>query len=180
MYGGRLALRRAVASLAAIVVLVVVAGCASEPSGLTLVKTKSPVQLLRNEAWYRLPDVMLKGDAETTDVSVACDADPDGLLRSWKSSTTALINNSFAPRTDGVADALALTFEDQGWTDERTSGDSTSTILLSKPGSVATISIEAIEKTPEHRASIRITTAGPCVETGGANSDEVRQLEGRE
>ncbi len=173
-------IRRLWRATALLLVVVVLAGCTSEPTQLTLVKTKSPVQLLRNEAWYRLPDVMIKGDAETIDVSVACDDDPAGHLRSWSSSTTALINNSFAPRTDGVADALALTFEDQGWSLDRSVGEGTSTLVLSRPASVATISIEAVEKTPERRASIRITAAGPCVQTNGAESDEVKQLEGRE
>jgi hypothetical protein len=50
--------------------------------------------------------------------------------------------------------------------------------VLSRPIAVAVIEIEALQKTDEHRASIRITTSGPCVATAGADSDEVRQLEG--
>ena len=52
--------------------LLVVTSCATEPGALT--QTKASVQLLRNEARYRLPELMIKTDSETSDVSVACDA----------------------------------------------------------------------------------------------------------
>lgn len=159
--------------------LLLLAGCSSpaiEP--LTLVQSKSPVQLLRNEAWYRLPEVMVKGDSETTDESVACDsADPEGLMRSWHSSTIALVNNSFAPRVIGVGDDLAQSFVAQGWEADRTETETSVVTVLTRPVSVATIEIEAVPKTSEHRASVRISATGPCVATAGADSDEVRSLE---
>jgi hypothetical protein len=152
--------------------------CASGPQPLTLVETKSTVQLLRNEAWYRLPELMVKGDSDTTDVSVACAEDTSGRLRYWSSSTIALLNNSFAPRAIGVADELAESFAQQGWTAKRSEADTSVRTVLTSPKSVAVIEIAADTKTSHHRASVRITTRGPCVETAGAGSDEVRALEG--
>ena len=160
----------------ALTILLCLAGCSSAPEPLTLVQTKSPVQLLRNEAWFRLPDVMIKEDSETTDISEACEA--DGALRLWRSSTVALVTNSQAPRVVTAGDNLAATFVEQGWSAQRSEEDSAVLTVLTRPVSVAMIEIEAVEKTEDHRASIRITASGPCVATGGADSDEVRDLEG--
>jgi hypothetical protein len=163
---------RALALLFLVLLLPGLAGCATADTGeLRLVDTKGSVQLLRNEAWLRLPTLMVKGDEETNDASVACDA--SGASRSWSASTTALINNSFAPRVEGVATTLVESFVEQGWT------ATGSPVVLSKEGSLATIEVDTTEKTPEHRASITITTTGPCVATDGPDSDEVRTLEGR-
>jgi hypothetical protein len=161
----------------AVLLLAMLGGCTAEPHGLTLVETKSPVQLLRNDAWYRLPSVMVKEDSETSDSSAACDDDPDGKMRLWQSSTIALVNNSQAPRVVLAGDNLAATFVEQGWVAERSDSEIAVLTVLTKPSSVARIEIEAVAKTEEHRASIRITASGPCVLTAGANSDEVRDLE---
>ena len=142
-----------------------------------MVDTKGPVQLLRNEAWFRLPALMVKGDSETTDVSVACDGADSSRLRYWTSSTIALLNNSFAPRSISLADELVASFEEQGWEPVREGNETSVLTRLTKLGSFATIEIEARVKTSEHRASVRITTTGPCVETDGAGSAEVRLLE---
>ncbi len=162
--------------LAVAVITLALAGCSSEPDALTLVETKSPVQLLRNEAWYRLPDVMIKEDSETSDTSEACD--DDGALRLWRSSTIALLTNSQAPRAVTAGDNLSATFVEQGWEAQRSEEEGAVLTVLTKKSSVATIEIEAVLKTEEHRASIRITASGPCVMTAGADSDEVRTLEG--
>lgn len=158
-------------------VLLTVTGCAASSQSPRLVETKSVVQLLRNEAWYRLPEVMIKGDAETTDTSKGCVDDLDGRLRSWESSTVALVNNSFAPRAIGVADTLAATFVNQGWSSTRTETPEAVTTVLERPSMLAYITIEARAKTPEHRATVRITVTGPCVLTEGPDSPEVTMLE---
>ena len=161
----------------ALLALALLAGCSSGPQPLTLVETKSPVQLLRNDAWYRLPEVMVKQDSETTDRSEACDDDPQGLLRAWHSSTIALVTNSQAPRVVTAGDELAATFVEQGWVAERSEEQTAVLTVLTRPSSVAVIEIEAVPKTEQHRASIRITASGPCGATAGADSDEVRDLE---
>ena len=154
-----------------------VAACSTSPQQIRLVDTKGPVQLLRNEAWFRLPALMVKGDSDTTDVSVACKGAESGRLRYWTSSTIALLNNSFAPRAVVLADDLATSFEQQGWAVERDEAGVATVTTLTRPESFAVIEIEARTKTTEHRASVRITTSGPCVETDGADSAEVRLLE---
>lgn len=160
-----------------VLVLALLTGCSTDDGRLRLIETKSPVQLLRNEAWFRLPDVMIKGDSETSDVSLPCD--DSGRERSWRSGTTALINNSFAPRTAGVAQTLVDSFSKQGWDASSVVGTESTEYTLDKLGSIAVISVVATEKTSEHRASIAIAITGPCVSTDGADSDEVRLLEGR-
>ena len=162
----------------AVLALALLAGCSSAPEPLTLARTKSPVQLLRNDAWYRLPEVMVKEDSDTTDASEACDDDPSGRMRSWHSSTIALVNNSQAPRVVLAGDNLAASYVEQGWAAERSDEGNAVLTVLTRTSSVAVIEIEAVEKTDDHRASIRITASGPCVETAGADSDEVRELEG--
>jgi hypothetical protein len=160
-----------------VLLIAALAGCAQSSQAPRLVETKAVVQLLRNEAWYRLPEVMIKGDSETEDVSKGCVGDPEGRIRNWQSSTIALINNSFAPRAVGVADTLATSFANQGWTLSRTESEGTVTTVLARVNVVAVITIEATAKTPEHRATVRITVTGPCVLTEGPDSDEVQLLE---
>lgn len=162
--------------LVPVLLVVALAGCSTEVRG-PLTDTKASVQLLRNEAWFRLPDVMVKGDSESTDASVPCD--DEGLQRSWLSGTTALINNSFAPRTAGVARELVASFTDQGWESSEVSGLGATEYTLKKEDSFAVISVVATEKGEGRRASIAISITGPCVPTAGADSDEVRMLEGR-
>lgn len=164
---------RALIVLPLLLVLALTACSTSDNGALRLVDTKSPVQLLRNEAWLRIPAVMVKDDQETTDDSLACDE--SGNSRSWRSSTTALINNSFAARVDSMATNLVDSFVEQGWV---AAGEG-ELRTLTKKGSFAAIEVQAIEKSPDHRASITITTTGPCVATDGEDSDEVRTLEGR-
>lgn len=165
------------ARIAVIAVLLLgLSACAQSAPSLSLLDTKSPVQLLRNEAWFRLPAVMVKGDSEVTDVSVACNDDPKGRLRYWTSSTVALVNNSFAPRVTGVADNLVASFVEQGWTATRTEESGAVLTALEKVDTVAKMEIESVEKTSEHRATVRISVTGPCVRTDGPDSDEVRML----
>ena len=165
-------------TLLPVLLVLVLAGCTTADTGeLRLVDTKSSVQLLRNEAWLRLPAVMVKGDEETDDASVACDE--SGASRSWRASTTALINNSFAPRTTTVAQELVDSFSEQGWTATVASGAGNTEYTLEKEGSPARMSVLAVEKTADHRATIAISISGPCVATDGADSAEVRVLEGR-
>ena len=157
--------------------LLVVASCATEPAAVTLMDTKASVQLLRNEARYRLPDLMIKTDSETSDVSVACDAELQGLLRYWQSSTIALMNNSFAPRAVSVADSLVASFTKQGWVAARTEEPGFVHTELTRAGSFAMMTIEAVLKSDDARAHVRITANGPCVRTEGRDSAEVELLE---
>jgi len=157
--------------------LLVVASCSTAPTVVTLMHTKASVQLLRNEARYRLPELMIKQDSETSDVSLACDADSQGLTRYWESSTIALFNNSFAARAVTVADNLVASFTDQGWVAARTEAPGLVHTELTKPGSFAVMEIDAVPKSDGVRAEVRITANGPCVQTEGRDSAEVKLLE---
>jgi len=178
--------RRASTAGAALVVVLALSACATaQPGSLatekladaTLVETKSTVQLIRNEAASRVPDIVVNDLAETSDMSAACrstDIDPDGFARHWLSSATIDLTNSQAARVATIATDLVASFADQGWTAE-VSDDAT---LLTQDVSLVELSITAVEKTATEHAHIAITSTGPCVLTAGPESDEVLKLEG--
>jgi hypothetical protein len=169
--------------------LLVVSGCAGTTSpgagevDATLAQTKSVAQLLRNEAASRLPHIVVKDVNETLDVSEACESvadDPEGLVRSWLSSTTILLTNSQAARITTVSDSLAESFVDQGWTQTHTDSDNQTLIALESETSLARIEFSVEPKVKGQEPAIRISATGPCVQTAGTNSDEVKKLEGRD
>jgi hypothetical protein len=149
---------------------------------VTLAQSKSYAQLLRNEASSRLPSIVLKEVSESTDSSVPCDDDPAGLARSWSSSTSILITNSTASRIQKVADDLAQTFVDQGWSSnpESESTEDLTITALTSDASLASIEITTASKAAGQAPSITITTTGVCAMTAGPESDEVKKLEGQD
>ena len=182
--------RSMAAAAAAALVLLTLAGCAGQSvspaaggSGITLAQSKSPVQLLRNEAASRLPSIIAKDVAETGDTSVAClpaDADPDGRSRAWHSSLTLLVTNSRAASIHAASDDLVASFVEQGWVAADGEGDaaaSTPSTVLTNTASPVTIAVQELPKSDDQKAAIRITTVGPCVATAGEGSDEVLALE---
>jgi len=193
MVGGDRRIRTLGAVAIAAAVLGVVAGCAgagagAEPgvaSDVTLAQSKSYAQLLRNEASSRLPPIVLKEVAGSSDSSVACEEasdDPDGLVRSWTSSTDILVTNSTAARVQKVADDLIASFVDQGWSADSGTGSTeelTVTELTSK-ASLASIEIATASKADGQAPGITITATGVCALTGGPDSDEVTKLEAQD
>lgn len=157
-------------------------GAGSGEVNATLTETKSVAQLLRNEAASRLPHIVVKAVNETVDVSEGCKSvgeDPDGRIRSWMSTTTILLTNSQSARIATVSATLAQSFVDQGWVESHTDSENQTLIALSSETSLAHIEFSVEPKAKGQEPAIRITTTGPCVETDGAESDEVRKLEGR-
>ncbi|WP_411698661.1 hypothetical protein [Conyzicola sp.] len=167
------------------------AGCAAQPgagagggadASLTLAQTKSPVQLLRNEAADRIDQFIVETVNETEDLSVACkteEVDPLGLERSWTSSVEVSLKAGSAWRATIVADDLIASFEEQGWIASRAAPSAVTYTGLKSDASAATIGITVTNEdlataTP---AKLQITTEGPCVTTAGAESDEVTKLE---
>jgi hypothetical protein len=151
---------------------------ATEPL-VTLAQSKSYAQLLRNEASSRLPAIVLKQVAESTDVSIACDDDPAGLLRSWTSTMKILVTNSTAARVQRVADDLAATFVAQGWKADL-GDESTDTLVVTRlhsATSLADVTITATLKAGDQVPSIQVTATGVCALTGGPESHEVTMLE---
>jgi len=171
-------------------------GCdtAESPNAQTLAVTKSPVQLLRNEAAGRIPPATIESVSNTEDVSKSCraeDQDPDGLMRSWHSTAQVLVEEASAWRIDAVADGIAQSFVDQGWTARPLGGSPTShVVLLSSETSPAEIQISANRPDPDasptstvatvEDVTIELSVHGPCVKTEGPESAAVKKLEGRE
>jgi len=178
--------RRARPVGAGLVLVFVLSACATTQSGslgaekladATLVETKSSVQVMRNEAASRVPDIVVNDVAETSDASAACrstDIDPDGFARHWQSSATIDLTNSQAARVETIATDLAASFVDQGWAIE----EADTAKLLTQKTSLVQMSIDSIAKTATEHAHIAITITGPCVLTAGPDSEEVLKLEG--
>ena len=172
------------------------AGCGSPASSVkgdypdvSPADTKSPAQLLRNEAAARLPAEVIDEIIESQDSSVAClseEEDPEGTVRSWHSTVDVLIlgEEEVAP----LVKALVASFEDQGWVG-RDLGGNASTIkkLLESEGSLTDIQVSgftpdanatsvSLEESVDQR-TIQVEVHGPCVRTAGASSDEVTSLQ---
>lgn len=181
---------RSMAVAAAALVVLTLAGCAGQSaspgagsSGITLAQSKSPVQLLRNEAASRLPSIIAKDVAETGDTSIAClsaEEDPEGISRAWHSSLTLLVTNSRAASIHVVTEDLVASFVEQGWVAAAGEADAAASValtVLTNGTSPVTIELQELPKAEGQKAAIRITTVGPCVDTDGTGSDEVTALE---
>ena len=164
-------------ALAAVLVLV---GC-SAPASATLAETKSPTQLLRNEASTRLDPAVIERITEQQDYSAACrEDDPEGLYRSWRSTLLVSVPEDSAVGVDQVIGALATSFAADGWTLSNTDGTRAEQITsLSRADSPVTLTFTATEDEDGdgYGATIFIEAAGACVLTDGPDSAEVRELE---
>ena len=151
-------------------------------SDLTLAQTKSPVQLLRNEAASRIDEFVVESVNETEDTSASCKteaADPLGLSRSWMSSVEVSLKEGSAWRLSIVADELVASFEKQGWIASRGAPSAVTYTGLKSETSAATIGLTVTTEdlAAGIPAKLQITSKGPCVDTDGAESDEVKRLE---
>jgi len=195
--------RKLVGALTSLLVLgsLALAGCATDASAavqgeypdITLAASKSPVQLLRNEAASRIPTGVIETVEETLDESVSCldeGDDPDGTIRSWHSTAIVTIGSDAAWRVESIVDKLIASYTDQDWT-ARSLGqtaDFRSSLLTSK---TAKAEIQVIGQRPDKdqvststeekvdQVTIEIQVHGPCVRTPGAESAEVLKLEGK-
>jgi hypothetical protein len=157
---------------------------------ITLTESKSPVQFLRNDAAGRIPPAVIDTVVDTVDASSACldeEKDPEGLIRSWHSSTVVTIARGSAWRVDSVIEKLIASFTDADWTAHSLGQSATlNRSLLKSSSSLAEIQIigqrpaeteeEAVDD--ETPVTIEIEVHGPCVRTAGATSTEVLKLEG--
>ena len=149
------------------------AACSSgTPPTASLADTKSPVQLLRNESILRLPSADI-GSVESTDESVGCDGDKS--VRRWNSAAIITLSDSAGQKPDAAITTLAASFEEDGWVvspgNEREDDEQA---VLTSGTSAAEIRLIAHAGTP---ATVTIEAAGPCVQTDGPDSEEVRKLE---
>lgn len=173
-------MRTATPATLALLAVLALSGCAATPTEVTsLAQTKSPVQLLRNEAANRIPQEAVASTLNTQDESTNCrtpETDPEGLLRSWRSIIRFELVYGDAVDADAIVDDLAESFVDQGW--DRGIYGTASIIELTRPGSETNIHISVKKANDENEegAEIQLTVAGPCVMTEGKDSGEVKSL----
>jgi hypothetical protein len=175
-------LARAVRALAATVALVVLAGCATTSTELTLQDVKSPLQLLRNQTASAVPAADIDHITHPSDSAIPCHddaADPEHKWLTWQSSV--LIYLTFDASSDMTAfrNELAAGFQDRGWT--QGVSDSLNQVRLQRKGSIAVIDLYTTGRVKSTRTGgqLRVDVTGPCVLTAGASSEEVRRLLGR-
>ena len=183
----------------AVVALALLSGCSTPQAqsvpgdypDVTLAETKSPAQLLRNEAANRLPAAVIDQIIESEDTSVACLSekdDPNGLIRSWHSTADVLIIDDGTASVKTLVEDLATSFVEQGWVSRSLGGNASVTSkLLESDTSLADIQVAGynvndtmastgLEQRVE-QTTVQIQVVGPCVRTAGADSDEVTGLE---
>jgi len=153
-------------------------GCSAASS--ELLATKSPTQLLRNEAANRLLTGTDDNVGAQDDYSAACKSDtddPEGLYRSWRSTLLAEVPDGTAIGVDQFVGALATSFSEDGWVfTEEHQGAVGKVTTMTRTDSIVTMTFTANEDAGEG-ASVYIEAIGPCVLTGGPDSDEVKNLE---
>ena len=165
----------------AVVAALALTGCAdtNATDTQTLADTKSPVQLLRNEAASRVQKSQVEELLNTQDESTNCrtpETDPEGLLRSWRSTSRIKLVYGPSIEVSAIVDNLAESFVQQGW--DRGIYGTASIIELTRDGSETNIhiSFKRADDETQSGAEVQIAVAGPCVMTGGKTSDEVVNL----
>jgi len=154
---------------------VLVTACAAGPSDeLSLLDTKSTIQLLRNETAGRVPSDILESAVNSEDTSKECDGgDP---YRHWWSSVILIISAERASEAPDIFAELVASYADDGW-EVDTAG--LREAVLSNEASIAKIDILMTEDGDGdgEGASVEVAVTGPCVMTDGEGSDEVTRLE---
>ena len=152
----------------------------SEYGDVTLGETKSIVQLMRNDVAGSIPSSVVVGTGDSTDLSVACfptSNDPDGLVRAWESSVHIDILETAAGGVWGVFDRVVTSYQNKGWKVENVElPDASQAVRLTSGSIIASIQLSIPE---DESPVIELVTTGPCAATGGADSEEVKHLEGR-
>jgi hypothetical protein len=151
---------------------------APSDSTQTLAETKSPTQLLRNQGASYFDDIT-EGDPVTSDKSQGCrtaEEDPDGLVRRWVSSIDLTLDATVTESIDDVPNRLLDPFGEKDWI---VAYEAAREIGLTSQKTASTIQITP-EAGPDGTMAgghVLIVALGPCVDTDGAESDEVKQLE---
>jgi hypothetical protein len=146
----------------------------------TLSETKSIVQLMRNDVAGGIPPSVVVGTRNSADLSVACfpvSNDPDGLVRAWQSTVHVDVLETAAGGVWGVFNRIVTSYQNKGWKVENLDlPDSSQAVALTSGSIVAEIQL-SIPK--DESPVIELVSTGPCAATAGAESDEVKRLEGR-
>jgi hypothetical protein len=178
---------------AAVVTSLLLGGCAqgsAPPEELTLLQTKLPAQLLRNDVASQIDPAVVASVGDAVDQSIAClteKEDPKGLQRSWQSIVTVLLVDASAKDVDSIIDGAAAVLTEQGWKLASLGGSAVIHTRYLSNDSSSTIELSAISDDEDaqyvdssqlENASIVVEVHGPCVATDGTDSDEVTSLEG--
>ena len=173
---------RPAATLAALFVTgLLLAGCAAPAaSGPTLTSTKPSAQLMRNEIAGRVPPAAVDKLGETKDSSVTCG--DKGMRRAWRSSIMIFVEPDSAWRLGTIVGDIVSSLQNDGWVPSVKEPSSTitqTTLKNTKTSAVVNlIATEAVDG-DGNGATFSIAADGPCVQTEGPDSDEVKKLEGR-
>jgi hypothetical protein len=160
--------------------LIALAGCATEHAAISLASTKPNVQLLRNDLANRIATPLVDGVADPVDTSIACEStsdDPTGRERAWQSGMVVVFKPEVQRDVHITVDVLVAAFRGNGWTVETTENPDVVTLTRGQPVTTVTISSASADQAAAMPARIGVTVVGPCVMTGGADSEEVTLLE---
>ncbi len=157
-------------------------GCTSTiATAETLAGTKSPVQLTRNTVASLIADEAIDIRETTTDESMSCTSDPAGRERAWFSGIRLILVADAAAKAQDIGAGMVVELESAGWSSTEELDEKSSTWNLAKPGLSVDLVVTAVGDPDGNGkgASILVESTGPCVITDGANSAEVRALEGQ-
>ena len=172
---------RATLVVLSIALAVTLSGCGEEASGERLVDTKGPTQILRNDAASRVDKSLLLSADRKTDLSEGCglaDKDPKGLMRYWHSGINLNLDTSSAESAQSEGAKLVASYVDEGWEATTQAGSGSTTTILENKASAQEIRVTVTDGAGGGLgAAITVDVYGPCVETAGPASDEVRNLE---
>lgn len=174
--------RTALIGLSTVALVLTLGACSAVPADsgptLSLANTKSTAQLNRNTISGKISAEITASVSGVTDASEACDNDPDGFMRRWRSTALTELTAEGSAKLDLIQQSIAGAFVSKGW--EQTSKDLSDTenlISLKNPGSQATIDITATAAVEGGSgATIYVDITGPCVKTAGPGSDELKTL----
>ena len=170
-------MKRPIAVLGAVIILLSLAACGEEPLGAgRLPESKAPAQLLRVEAVSRVPGYQVSSMGTPSESSRPCDeSDPEGKERFWRSSVEIFMIDNASVRPEAIIGDIVTSFEEQEWVAEE--GETELVTRLTKPALATSISIT---RTPmDTGGTITIAVDGPCAMTAGVNDPEVKRLDGR-
>ncbi|TBN55479.1 hypothetical protein EYE40_14855 [Glaciihabitans arcticus] len=157
-------------------------GCGEDTaSGERIVDTKGPTQILRNDAASRVDESMLLSADRKTDISESCGLeakDPDGLMRYWHSGINLNLDTSSAESAQSEGEKLVASYVSEDWEATTQSGSDGSTTILENKASEQEIRVTVTNGgSGGLGAMITVDVYGPCVETGGPDSEEIKNLE---
>jgi hypothetical protein len=174
---------RACLGVMAMTIAIAISGCSDQQNVMSLAATKPSVQLIRNELISRIPTALIDGVAEPHDSSIACasvDEDPEGRQRAWRAGEVVVFKPTVERDVHVSVDVLVASFTGNGWTTQPDSDPDFVQLTRGEPQTTVEIRSVTADIPNAIPAQISLMVTGPCVETAGADSDEVTKLESEE